>query len=287
MWRNRNRRCNQVAEVGLTLLLSVSALAGSPTEQDRGANVASASPKQTLPGASDETKWKLKQPAPAVECALTLLGDADVEPTKARAKLTVLTDDVTPYLRDQIINRPVWQVTIDDWSVKLPCFREGVKDPFTRTLDMYLDPVDGKLLKLETRWPVGERRLIGPRPSAEEAVRQMKFLSNEIYHGFPSEPPAASFLEAMDDAVRRGGANPLVARQIFGEYVIQSHGRHEPTPVWVITLWGIPPYHLAGPADSNEPNSVLRYIVDAQTGLFRTRVNAPQSGEPPAETKGE
>ena len=236
-----------------------------------------ASPLQS----AKRSEWKLKEPEGAVAGARAILGLPAVKSSNIHAKLVVLKEDPTPYLREQIINRPIWQVTIKDWSVRLPCYPEGVSDPFKRTLDVYVDPVDGKLLKLETRWPEGEPHLIGPRPSAETAAQQIRGGGGERYYGFPSEPPEVSFLDALDAAVARGGAKPFVARQIFGHYVIQSCGLHKPTPVWAITLWGIPPYHLPGRAETNEPVFVLRYIVDGETGQWRSHVTTPHPTEYP------
>jgi len=260
--------------VSVSGLLPCAALLADPARiQDTTAKLAVVASDKDPIDVADKFVWKIREAHPAVERARRIVGMRELRASQARAELTVIKDDLTAYLREQIINRPLWRVTISDWSVKVPSFPE-VRDQFVRTLDVYIDPVDGKLLKLETRWPEGEPHLIGPRPTAEVAVQQMR-RGGERHHGFPSDPPGVSFLDALDDAIARGGAKPFVARQIFGHYVIQSEGLHEPAPVWSITLWGIPPYYLGGRAETNDPVFVLRYIVDARTGRWRSSITNP------------
>lgn len=261
--------------ISVWMFLCPTVLAADPPKKPDDRPVSGLVAKEPDPATStDRSKWKIREAEPAIERARTIVGIKELRTKQASAELTVLEDDLTPCLHNQIVNRPLWHVTINDWSVKLASFPEA-RDDFKRTLDVYIDPVDGKLLKLETRWPEGEPHLIGPRPAADVATKQV-LTGGERHHGFPSEPPAVSFLDALDNAVARSDANPFLARQIFGHYVIQSEGpMHKPSPVWSITLWGIPPYYLYGRAETNDPIFVLRYIVDARTGRWRSSITNP------------
>lgn len=223
----------------------------------------------------DTSEWLIREAKAAIERAVAIVGLEELKDSQVHAALVVLKEENTPYLSEQLINRPLWRVTVKDWSVNVPALEKGLADQFRRTLDMYIDPVDGKLLKLETRWPEGEPRLMRTHPDAETTVTNMRHGGNEVYHGFPSEPPKVSFLEALDSAVERGGAQPNKARQIFGHYIIQSRGLDNRRPVWAITLWGIPPYHLLGRAETNDPVFSVRYVVDANTGKCLFHVNTP------------
>ncbi|UCC31795.1 MAG: hypothetical protein JSU86_05860, partial [Phycisphaerales bacterium] len=168
---------------------------------------------------ADRSAWKMREGQGAVEYASAILGVTELKASQIHTELAVLKDDATPYLSNKIINRPVWQVTVDGWRVSYRSMPD-IKDRFVRTLDVFVDPVDAKLLKLETRWPEGEPP-IAPQPSPESATEQMRRHGNEVYHGFPKDPPKFSLFDALDSVPRCGG-NATEARQIIAHYVIWS-----------------------------------------------------------------
>ena len=109
---------------------------------------------------------------------------------------------------------------------------------------------------------------------ADQAAEQMYRSGHEKYHGFPDNPPAVTLMAALD-SIQRGGGNPLIAKQIVGDYVMWSRiGKWEvPRAVWAITLRGVPPLHARG--DEIHGNSAARYIVDATTGEYLCASNTP------------
>jgi len=255
------------------------ALVARAATDDQKQRSSSSVPAKKWVGAVDMSGWKIKESECAVKGVRTTLGLPSLRDSQVQAELAVVEADTTPYLSGDIVDRPVWHVTVEDWSVVVPSLSSGISDRFVRTLDAYLDPTDGKLLKLETRWPAGEPPL-GPPPSAETAVEQMRRSDNHVYHRFPAEPPKVTFLDALDAIVEQAGAQPTVARQIIAHYVVWSTTSRQPRAVWAITLRGIPPYFLRGRAVSDEPRFQLRYIVDATTGKFLRSSNAPGPVEP-------
>ncbi len=225
----------------------------------------------------DKSKWKIQRPEEVRDVAnrLLALGEA-VEPT-GDVELVLLETDHTPYLSHQVVQTPVWHMTIHDWSIKPKSF-PSFSDHFERILDIFVDPVDGKLLRLETRWPESEPAII-PRPTAASATDQLK-RGGEVYHGFPTDPPKVSFISALESLVR-AGESVAFARQIIGNHVVWSgSGRWtEPRPVWAITLYGLNTTHGSrGP--SKYPVYVWRCIVDAKTGKYLTATNSPGSDRP-------
>ncbi|MCZ6654700.1 MAG: FG-GAP repeat protein [Planctomycetota bacterium] len=182
--------------------------------------------------------------------------------------------DNTPYLSSHIVGRELWQVEINDVKLELPSGPPGPLDAYDRTFDVLMDG-DGRLLKIESRWPDGEP-LIPPEPEAQATTQQLLYSGNEIYHAFPDEPPLISFVEALD-AMARDMGNPLIAKQIKGQYVLWSRLDWEPRPMWVITLRGIPPHQVHGPGEVPvHLRDHLRFIVDPETRRWIFATSTPQ-----------
>jgi len=105
--------------------------------------------------------------------------------------------------------------------------------------------------------------------------------SHEEYLGFPDDLPAVDF----GTAIKACQYSPFVAKRVVGQYVILSKDEREHRPVWVITLWGIPPLKpIGGDADWIPIYQLnhIRQVVDAVTGnlLFTsTHPNAPLTPE--------
>ncbi|UCC31794.1 MAG: hypothetical protein JSU86_05855 [Phycisphaerales bacterium] len=218
--------------------------------------------------------WALRDSEAAIARARKLLGlPAGGGSVATSAELSVLEEDNTPYLSKQLIDSPLWQVVVRDWSLKLKSAPTDAKDEYVRTVDVFLDPQKGHLLKMRSRWPVNEPR-IAPEPSAAVAEDQFRAGSDERYHGFPDDAPKITFLDALD-GMYRGGVSAFGAKQIVAQCVIRSTMFDERKVVWAITLRGVTPYRpRAGwPRDARYE---YRYIVDAVTGTYESASNRPR-----------
>ncbi len=273
-----NERTQCVA-VALPLFVSCVAVFAHTSIQESARRKPSVDVDKDPVEVADTSAWKIREGEAAIERARAILGEPVLKFSKAIAKLDVLQDDRTPYLCKQIVDRPIWRVTLDAWRVVFSGFPE-VKDKFTRTLDVYIDPTNGKLLKLETRWPEGESP-IAPLPSAESATEQMRRHGNEVFHGFPEEPPNIGFFGALD-GLARCGEDATVARQIIAHYVIWSRvGKwSEPRPVWAIMLRGTSPPPTPHREAPNDRSYHLKVIVDAKTGECVCASNTPSPEGP-------
>jgi len=155
----------------------------------------------------------------------------------------------------------VWRVTVPDWFVTFDEFPDA-KDQYRRTLDIFLDPETGKFLKLKTRWPEGV-----PEPQdtvAPDAATAEYQLLPDKYLGIPSEPPPITFMEALKVCNTWAG-DALHAKQIEAVWVLWSTMDRDPRPMWIITLWGIPPIPAFGPREFPDyMTENLRIIVDPE-----------------------
>ncbi len=115
--------------------------------------------------------------------------------------------------------------------MELPSGRES---SIAYTFDILVDPVDGKVLKIRSRWPEGIPPM-APEPSAGAAEDRMTGCGLTRYHGFPQEDPALTFADALRAAPGLG------ARQIVALYVTQSMMDGPRIPVWSVTARGVPP----------------------------------------------
>lgn len=225
------------------------------------------------PAQQDRSQWKVVGAAEARLSSLRTFGAETHDPEESAAQLVSLVQDRTPYLATLLLTTPLWHSQINDIKLKLPSSPTGFEDSRQRTFDLFLDPNRGQLVKVRSRWPDGQP----PMPEeldADQAADQMYRSGREKYHGFPDDQPVVTFMAALD-SIQRGGGNPLVAKQIVGDYVIWSRiGKWEvPRAVWAITLRGVPPLHARG--DDKGANSAARYIVDARSGEYLCASNTP------------
>lgn len=219
--------------------------------------------------------WRVQNQEQAIRRVIEVVGVPAHLARRASAELVTLTDDHTPFLSERIVGRPLWQVVINNWKVELPSAASGFEDSFDRTFDVLVDAANGQILKIASRWPEGVPE-ISPEPPAWSAQEQMQRSGFEKYHGFPQDDPSLTFLEALDVVLREGVGSPFSAKQITAHYVVRSHMRSEPKPVWAITLRGIPPIHAAFPGVPEDARNHLRNIVDARTGEWISAGTSPQ-----------
>ena len=176
----------------------------------------------------------------AIAKTRAIIGLLDGTAPQFTAELVTLTEDNTPFLKHQIVGRPIWHVVITNWKLQLKSAPIGVKDSHTRTFDVFVDPKNGRLLKISSRWPEGVPP-IAPEPRADIAEEHMVRAGREIYHRFPDAEPSINFLQALDVVFKDGVGDPLIANQIIAHYIVGSSIARQPKPVWAITLRGIPP----------------------------------------------
>lgn len=213
---------------------------------------------------AQRASWAVPQHEAALDRARKIVGLGDGKPFQAQPNLVKLSDDNTPFLKERLINRPIWNVVVSDWSVELKS-DPAARDRYQRTLDVYIDPEDGKVLKILSRWPDGAPPM-RPMPDAEEA--EFKFRgTGDQFHGFPEDPPTISFTEVLDCVHRVGVGSVPQASQIMAHYVLWSNMGRQPRPVWVITLWGIPPAHTPHKAPV-AARRCFTNVIDARTGEF-------------------
>lgn len=241
-------------------LLSFSALLGAP-------------PHNTV----DHSTWRLKLSGEAKLRACRLIGLTGEQGSRMDTSLVTLTQDNTPFLSDSLVGRDLWHIRLRDWSFELKSVAEGYKDTRNRTADIYLDPIDGRLLKLKTHWAKGERKM-PPEVSAKVGAEQMLHAGHERYHGFPTEDPKISFLDALD-SIFRWGDDPFAARQVVAHYVMWSRMEREPRPVWAVMLRGVPVIKPI-PGTPDDALDQYTYIVDAETGQLMLVTNTPRPERP-------
>lgn len=232
--------------------------------------------KSTSRENDDPSDWAVQNQEHAIATAREIIGVSDEDAPHVTARVVTLAEDNTPFLHDSLIGRPIWKVVITKWRLHLRSVAPGETDSYERTFDIWVDPENGNLLKIVSRWPKGVPR-IAPQPAAEFAEEQMENAGLERYHSFPRTKPSISFLEALDIVFKDGGlGSPLAAKQISAHYVVRSAMGAEPTPVWAITLWGIPPFKAAYPGVPVDARNHARHIVDAKTGKWLCAGTSPQ-----------
>ena len=218
------------------------------------------------------SSWAVKDSKGAVERAERVLGIARGA-YPATAELITLLDDDTPYLVQYLLEKPIWQVVLRDWTLTLASAQPETRDPYVRVFDVLVRPEDGRVLKIRSRWPKEEPPL-PPEPGAVSATCQIYGSGFVVYHGFPETDPRVSFLEALD-LLQKRGHDILTAKQISARYVVWSNIRYEtPRPVWAITIRGVMPVRLL-PRMPIEPKYEYRLTVDAETGKFLSGSNRP------------
>lgn len=214
----------------------------------------------------------LRSPKEAIGQVQKVLGLKDSVTLRSTAELVTLQKDNTPYLSGDLVGRLLWHVVVDRWSVDLQQSRTEARDRYVRILDVYLDPVDGQVRKVASRWPKGEPPM-PPTVNAMVAAEQMKNWGEEIYHGFPSDPPEVTFFDALV-SIDRAGWDPTIAKQIVAEYVIWSRMGEKPRAVWAVMLRGVPMFKPP-PGVQKDFQDQYRYIIDAETGKFLVATNTP------------
>jgi hypothetical protein len=184
---------------------------------------------------------------------------------------TTVTDDVTPFLSEQINGRQVWEVTFDSVRFELPGWDADVVGNQTpKSIKVLIDPADGRLLRITAREP-GFRDTLPAEPPAESAE---KSLSGEIYHDFVSDEIPVDFMQACAAAVP---SSPIMSKVLIAVCVNHSRSGEEPRPVWCIIGRGAPGVDsFFGPEGrGRSANDHVRSVVDAVSGELLYADNRP------------
>jgi len=267
---NEQRVERKLGEWGLVVVLALVQTVGRADGEESPPLGAEA------PATFDSSSWTLHDSEQTALRARQILGIPTDATATISASVETLQDDNTPYLREQLLGRPLWHVEIRDWSLHLNSDVRRRKDPYRRTLDVFLDPNSGQVVKLQTRWPPGEPPS-APEPTAESAAWQMLNGPSEIYHGIPDVPPPISFMEAVD-ILYRAGFNPFSAKQLIGHWVVWSCLGSDPKPMWVVTLRGLPPPAIPryDPDIALYYQDHLRIVIDPVEKMWVRGSNSPQ-----------
>ena len=143
-----------------------------------------------------QQEWEIGDASSAIAQAARIVGIP--EHVAVSAELVVVEDDVTPFLHDQILGKRLWKVIAQDWNLDLPsASASGAEGSVVRTFEILVNPVNGSILKIRSRWPEGIAQ-IAPEPPADVAAEQMTRSGWESYDGFPKDEPSVSFLQALD-----------------------------------------------------------------------------------------
>jgi len=224
--------------------------------------------------AEERAKWRIPTEPQSDQTAARVLGIAQGAITARTVDLVSLEKSSIPYLAAQVVKKALWRVELKGPGLQLASSPPGFQDRYERTWDIYLDPVAGNLVRIETQWPSGQPRM-EDELDADQAAAQMSASGNEKYWSFPAEAPQITLIDALD-AMQRGGGNPLIAKQIIADYVLWSRFGERwqaARPVWAVTLRGVPPPRRRG--TTNKRDSSERYVVDAKTGELLCVTNVP------------
>jgi hypothetical protein len=183
----------------------------------------------------------LSSPAQVHSYVDSLTGFGTLEETTKSLALIDVNDDNTPFLQSQINGKKgVWRVEINNVRLKLKSAVPSFKDKYVRRFEVLIDPNTGHLLRIRSTFDGNDPNML-PMPSAAIAEKQIRN-NDEVYHGFPPDPPNMTFLDALDSVGARGMGSPYRAKEIYGSYVLRSTTfEPEPRPSWVITLRGLDP----------------------------------------------
>jgi len=202
-------------------------------------------------------------------------GASELAELPMTARRETLTEDETPFLKDEIIGHELWIVDIPKWSVRNRSLRK-VKDSYSRKLTICLMPETGVIVKIKSDWPRSVPTM-APMVSAEVAEMQLR-RTGETYHGFPEYAPRVTFEMALD-AIAEAGYGTTDAKQIVADYLIWSSMDFPHRRVWAVTLRGLDVYR---PSPRTPPGRMdqYRHVIDADTGewLFMTNNPRPDYG---------
>jgi hypothetical protein len=214
--------------------------------------------------------YAIQTPDQAVNRALAYTGFdklKDFNPDKSLGEVQLVTarDSTTPFLSDSINSRTAWRVSFKDLILPLYGFKQQTIASHPKSFQILIDAETARLFEIRSVSDASREGGLCEAP-AKVATEQLRYMAAEIYYGFPKEPPATSFLEALDSL----SYSPLHAKFVVAQYVLYNRGGPEYQRVWTINLYGLPPIPVKyGTID------FMRCVIDAQTGQGIHDINLP------------
>lgn len=195
------------------------------------------------------------------------------------ARRVIIHDERTPYLWERYIGQQAWSVEFAEVSLHFKSAVPNFADKYKRKFFVLLDQRTGQLISVVSRFD-GKDPDLHEQPSGASAERQLK-AGDEFYYGLPTEGPKRTFLAALEIVLNKGIGSPFMAKEIYGNFVVESRGDSPRRNVWVVTLRGLPPIPSHGPDGDKIPTwqrNYMRNVVDDETGvnLFATNVPHPE-----------
>jgi hypothetical protein len=211
---------------------------------------------------------KIKDQSSAIQRAVLLTGLDRVSKRISSCQIKIHGDN-TPFLAAQFENKTAWRIEFGEISFTGKITNSPLSDPyqFQRKFIVLIDAQTGRLLEVKTDY-TGNVGTMKPEPDAMSAAQRLRSCA-EVYTGLPAADPKTTFFDAVNAAEL---GCPMLAKEVNGLYVMDSHMASTPRAVWIIILRGIPPIPLPGPPGSNPTIDTGRSVIDAATGacLFGT-----------------
>jgi hypothetical protein len=197
------------------------------------------------------------------------------------ASPVVLSEQILPCIEPSKTSR-AWQMRLSNVRITVRDGNRTVTNPYIHSLEVLLSSETGRVMKIISPAPKGDASIKAfPPPQAEQ--QQMEQTSKTL-GALPCQAPKITFAEALEKAAG-GAAN---AKQIIAYYATMEMASPEtgdisPRSVWIVHLWGLPPFApIGGPPDSVPvaARNHLSSIIDSETGYLYFATTVPQPVSP-------
>lgn len=226
---------------------------------------------------------KITNSEEAIKVALEYSGFSQLGMSTSKLEIStqqlIISDDQTPFLKDKINGKKLWQIKLDAIELKLDKYDKSLTNRVIRNFLIYIDPETGTLIKISSELE-NDYENKPPKPTAERAEKVLSEIQ-ETYHGFPDSVLPISFFDALHFCL----GDPITAKEIHAILVLHSKMGSNPRPVWIIDIRGIdqPMIPSGGPKNIShipiEHRNHIRNAVDAITGKHIFSTTMPQGGE--------
>ncbi|MEW6412871.1 MAG: hypothetical protein AB1483_10420 [Candidatus Zixiibacteriota bacterium] len=227
---------------------------------------------------TDSTSHSVDTPREALERALQYTGFNEIQKLLDNEKYSgveviICKDSTIPFLVDQVYNRPVWKVSVENVRLDGPNWlRETVESQTPKNFTVVLDSTGGFFVKAYSVYE-GYDPQLAPEPSAAHAEKRLRF---KAFTGFCASIPPITLFDALG---RAAGSDPLGAKEIVA-YLVKYKGNNA---TWQIIGRGIAPLYplLSGPPPNPETDSMLymvnrgRTVIDAESAALLEISNQP------------
>jgi len=165
-------------------------------------------------------------------------------------------EGMPPYLDTIVDNKDVWMVTFDNILLPVSTDADSSRREYRRSFSVLLDAAAGSLIRIHSIALSDRRR---SESEAAPEVREASLLSKTDFAGFPDTMPAG-----FVGCLRGCPHSPHLAERIAAVYVLDSsRGEQPPTPVWLISLVGIPPITVPDPSPEYTGDEIPAHMRNA------------------------